>query len=167
MLPCACSVAGDPCGTVGGGLTQAPAVPFRGRARVPPPQSCRGTRVAWHSLKVGWESRDVQVCRAPGPGVCACGRHVLPALPCWVQPLPPQPAWHQRWWQNGVEWQALPSPASCPLSALFQPNALYEIVILWEINHGRGATAQAGMGHASWQCLPPWECIYHGDFLRL
>lgn len=145
MVPCACSVAGDPCGTVGRSLTQATAAPFRGRAGVPPPQSFRGTRVAWHSLKGGWEGRAVQGCGAAGPGVCACGRSVLPALPCWVQPLPLQPAWHQPWWQSSVEQQALPSPASCPLSALLQPNALYEIVILGEINYG-GGTAQAGMG---------------------
>lgn len=57
MLPCACSVAGDPCGTVGVGLTQVPAALFIGRAHVPPPQSCRGTRVTWHSPKGGWEGR--------------------------------------------------------------------------------------------------------------
>lgn len=52
-------------------------------------------------------------------------------------------------------------------SALFQPNVLYEIVILLEINYRGGALPRRAWSHASWQCLPPWECIYHGDFLRL
>lgn len=39
------------------------------------------------------------------------------------------------WWQSSVGHQALPSLASCLLSALFQPSALYEIVLLWEINY--------------------------------
>lgn len=47
--------------------------------------------------------------RAAGPGVC--GRSVL-TLPCLVQPLPSQPAWHQCWWQSGVISSAQP----CQLS---------------------------------------------------
>lgn len=50
MLPCACSVAGDPCGTMGGGLTPASAAPFSARLVYTHP---RPARVAWHSLKGG------------------------------------------------------------------------------------------------------------------
>lgn len=97
--------------------------------------------------------------------VSLAGMFSLPCRAGYSPCLPSQPGI-----SNGgrVVW----SGKLCPTlpaahSALFQPNVLYEIVILLEINYGGGPLPRRAWGHASWQCLPPWECIYYGDFLRL
>lgn len=146
----------------GRGSHRAPAAPFTGRARVPPPRSHGGTGVAWHSLR-GWVGGQSHAGLRGSWPWCPCLRQEhFPStpLPPWAQPLPPRSRPGTRgWWQSGVGWQALPSPASSPLRALFQPNALYEIVLLWEFNYrgvaqrvspsaahtASGATARAGV----------------------
>lgn len=61
MLPCACSVTGDPCGTVGGGLTQASAAPFSARLMYTHPSPARAPWWSGTARRVG---RRAELCRA-------------------------------------------------------------------------------------------------------